>query len=126
MKRAALIVLSALLAGLLSLGNASANGSEPCRGDLVRIRLGLYGGAGGQEGQAVVFTNGAHSACAVSGFPMFSAFTAAGSKVRARFVTSTYLGGTSCEGRPARPQQVRVDPLRLGGCAIAAAWWGMR
>ena len=40
----------------------------------------------------MVFTNRAHSACTVSGFPKFSAFTAAGSKVRVRFVTHTYLG----------------------------------
>jgi hypothetical protein len=103
MKRAALIVLSALIAGLVGLGNASANGSEPCRGDLVRIHLGSYGGAGGQRGQAVVFTNRAHSACAVSGFPKFSAFTTIESKVRARFVTHTYLGG-----HPAKV--VRVGP----------------
>lgn len=91
--RAALTVLSALFAGLLSLGNASAKASESCHDDLVRVHLGSSGGAGGQQGQAVVFTNRAHSACAVSGFPKFSAFTAAGSKVRVRFVTHTYLGG---------------------------------
>ena len=113
MKRAALTVLSALIAGLLSLGSASANGPEPCRGDLVRIHLGLYGGAGGQEGQAVVFTNRAHSACEVSGFPRFSAFTAAGSKVRVRFVTHTYLGG-----HPVRA--IRVGP---GGAASILYDW---
>lgn len=95
MKRATLAVVLALLAGLLSLGKASANGPEPCRGDRVWIHLGSYGGAGGEEGQAVVFTNRAHSACAVSGFPKFSAFIAAGRKVRVQFVTSTYLGGHS-------------------------------
>jgi len=113
MKRAAIIVLSALFAGLVGLGNASANGSEPCHGDLVRVRLGLYGGAGGQEGQAVIFTNRAHSACAVSGFPMFSAFTAAGSKVRVRFVTSTYLGG----------HPVKVVRLRPGKSASILYDW---
>jgi hypothetical protein len=93
MKRAALTVVSALFAGLLCLGNASAKAPESCHGDLIRVHLGSFGGAGGQDGQAVVFTNTARSACAVSGFPNFSAFTAAGSKVRVRFVTHTYLGG---------------------------------
>ncbi len=93
MKRAALAALSALFAGLLSLGNASAKTPESCHGDLIRVHLGSFGGAGGQDGQAVVFTNRAHRACAVSGFPRFSAFTAAGSKAPARFVTHTYLGG---------------------------------
>jgi len=103
MKRAALTVLSALLTGLVGLGSASTNGSGPCHGDLVRIHLGWYGGAGGQEGQAVVFTNRAHSTCALTGFARFSAFTAAGREVRVRFVTSTYLGGHSVK-------VVRVDP----------------
>jgi hypothetical protein len=113
MKRAALIVLSALSAGLLCLGNASAKGSESCHGDLVRVHLGSFGGAGGQEGQAVIFTNTAHSACAVSGFPKFSAFTAAGSKVRVRFVTYTYLGGNP----------VKVVRLRFGESASILYDW---
>ena len=78
MERAALIVISALFAGLLCLGNASAKAPESCHGDLIRVHLGSFGGAGGQDGQAVVVTNRAHSACAVSGFAKFSAFTAAG------------------------------------------------
>ncbi len=77
--------------------NASAKGPGPCQGNLVRVRLGSSGGAGGQQGQAVVFTNTAHSACAVSGFPKFSAFTAAGRKLRVRFVTQTYLAGHPVE-----------------------------
>jgi hypothetical protein len=103
MKRAALTVISALFAGILCLGNASAKAPESCHGDLIRVHLGSFGGAGGQEGQAVVLTNRAHSACAVSGFPEFSAFTAAGSKVPVRFVTHTYLGG-----HPVKV--VRLDP----------------
>jgi hypothetical protein len=42
-------------------------------------------------------TNTAHIACAVVGYARFSAFTAAGHKVRVRFVTHTYLGGHSVE-----------------------------
>jgi len=103
MKRAALAVISALFAGLLSLGNALAKAPESCHGDLIRVHLGSFGGAGGQDGQAVVFTNRAHSTCAVSGFPKFSAFTAAGSRVPVRFVTHTYLGG-----HPVKV--VRIDP----------------
>ncbi len=77
--------------------NHSAKESDLCQGDLVRVRLGSTGGAGGEQGQAVVFTNTGKSACAVSGFPKFSAFTAAGRKVRVRFVTQTYLAGHPVE-----------------------------
>lgn len=71
----------------------SANGSEPCRTNDLRIRLGSSGGAGGEQGQAVIFTDTARIACAVSGFPKFSASTAAGHQVRVLLVTQTYLAG---------------------------------
>ena len=70
-----------------------ADGSEPCRGELARVRLGTSGGAGREQGQAVIFTNIADRACVATGFPEFSALTAAGRKVRVRFVTQTYLAG---------------------------------
>lgn len=71
----------------------SAKGSEPCRINDLRVRLGSSGGAGQEWGQAVVFTNRAHTVCAVSGFPKFSASTAAGHEVRVLRVTQTYLAG---------------------------------
>lgn len=103
MKRAVLTVISALFAGLFCLTDASARGRVSCHGDLIGVHLGSFGGAGGQNGQAVVFTNRARHACSLSGFPTFSAFTAAGSTVPVQFVTHSYLGG-----HPVKV--VRLDP----------------
>ena len=80
-----------------------------CRAAQLRVRLGAFGGAGGEEGQAVLFVNVGPSTCFLDGYPGLSVSSAVGHGLPVRHVTHTYLGAH------------RVGRIRLGPGKTASA-----
>jgi hypothetical protein len=92
----------------------AAEAGPACTSAQVRISLTGTGAAAGQEGGFLTFTNHGSSACTLTGFPVVTAMTAAGTATDVRSGASIFFGGWNM------PNQRPVVSLAPGQSAYAA------